>query len=401
VATRNTWGAIRKLPSKRFQASYIAPDGSRRTAPDTFKTRTEASVYLAEVRTEITHGKWQSLVDKGSRSRPEAAKTNFKDYALRHIALQTNRSGELLRASTQELYRRLLSNNLKSFLDMDVESITRNEVQQWYADTIVKGKKTTVSKAYKLLSAILRRAEAEGLVLSNPCQIKGAHSAISGKVVEAPTADEVRKLVEFIDPTYRTLTALAAYGGFRYGEITELRRKDVRAVDVGGTVYYTFKVSRAVTRVGGRIVIGKPKSAKSLRDVPVTSALTQLISEHLLYEVGEGDESLLFPNKDNEHLPHYVYIKAFNRAKVRAGITRNGITPHSLRHFGGTYLHLAGATLPELMTWLGDSSIAAVQRYLHVTSRTPEIVSRMEVSPNFQLQKPETFYQSSKVETNI
>ena len=34
---RRRFGYIRKLPSGRFQASYLTPDGQRQFAPDTFE----------------------------------------------------------------------------------------------------------------------------------------------------------------------------------------------------------------------------------------------------------------------------------------------------------------------------------------------------------------------------
>ena len=43
---RRRFGYVRKLPSGRYQASYLGPDGRRRTAPETFdrkKTRTSTS----------------------------------------------------------------------------------------------------------------------------------------------------------------------------------------------------------------------------------------------------------------------------------------------------------------------------------------------------------------------
>ena len=37
--SRRGFGAIRKLPSKRWQASYVGPDEARHTAPTTFATK--------------------------------------------------------------------------------------------------------------------------------------------------------------------------------------------------------------------------------------------------------------------------------------------------------------------------------------------------------------------------
>lgn len=376
MATRKSWGAIRKLPSGRFQASYIGPDARRHNAPDTFKTKTQAGVWLASKRTGIQEGTW--LADDAPAS--VIGSTNFKEYALQHIMLQTNSKGELLRESTKALYRRTLSTNLKSFLEVDLESITKAQVDEWYAKMVSTGKKTAASKAYKLLSAVLKRAAESGKIEKNPCGIRGAQSATTGKTVDTPSADEVAAIANAISSEYKNLVLIAAYGGFRYGEITELRRKDVFPLEKNGQVSYEFRVSRAVTLVDGKFVIDKPKSEKSTRKVPLSPALTSLINDHLFSSVPDDAEALLFPAKSGGHLPHYVFIKAWNRALKSAAILREGLTPHSLRHFAGTHYHLAGATLPELMDWLGDSSIAAVQRYLHVTDRATEIASQMTIS---------------------
>lgn len=375
MTTRKNWGAIRKLPSGRFQASYVGPDGRRHNAPDTFRLKTQASAWLATKRADILDGSWASSKDAES-----AAATIFREYAIQHIEIQTNSNGELLRASTKALYRRILETSLKPFLLLELAAIDRAQVSAWYAKLIATGKKTTASKAYKLLSAVLKRAVEEGRIVKNPCGIRGAHSAVSGKVVDIPTADEVAEISKSISPEFRTLVLVAAYGGLRFGEITEIRRKDVFALEKNGLVSYEIRVRRAVTKVNGAFVIDKPKSEMSSRDVPLSPALTAALNNHLFDEVADDPEALIFPSKSGGHLPHHTFIKAWNKALKVSGITREGLTPHSLRHFAGTHYHLAGATLPELMTWLGDSSIAAVQRYLHVTDRASEIASQMKIS---------------------
>jgi integrase len=381
MASRKNWGAIRKLPSDRFQASYVGPDGRRHNAPDTFKTKTGASSWLATKRTEILEGTWEADEALGLKQEVGMAdEINFEEYALLHIELQTNRKGELLRESTKALYRRTLKNNLKPFLSQSLTAITKPQVSEWYAKLVATGRKTSASKAYKLLSSVLKRAADEGKITKNPCSIRGAHGAATGKVVDIPSADEVATIANSIEPKFKTFVLVAAYGGFRFGELTELRRKDVFAVEKNGQVAYEFRVRRAVTYVNGSYVIDKPKSEKSSRNVPLSPALTALINDHLFSVVPDEDEALLFPASSGGHLPHHVFIKAWNKALKNAGVMREGITPHSLRHFAGTHYHLAGATLPELMDWLGDSSIAAVQRYLHVTDRASEIAGKMSIS---------------------
>lgn len=381
MTSRNSWGAIRKLPSKRFQASFVGPDGERHSAPDTFVTKSEAAFWLAQTRVAINDGAWAP--EEVAADVPDSAPV-FEAYALRHITLQTNRKGELLRESTKAVYRRILKTNLKPFLNMKVDEITKGKIQEWYASFVASGKKTSASKAYKLLSATLKRAVDDEIITKNPCNIRGAHSAVTGKAVSIPTSDEVVAISNAIKPCFKNLVMLAAYGGFRFSEITELRRKDVSAVEQSGQVGYVIRVERAVTAVDGKFVVAKPKSEMSTRDVSLPLALTPLLNDHLFNHVEEDSEALLFPAPKGGHLPHYVFIKAWGRALSKANISRAGLTPHSLRHFAGTHYHLAGATLPELMSWLGDSSIAAVQRYLHVTDRATSIASQMEISPDYE-----------------
>ena len=47
---RRGWGWIRKLPSKRYQASYVGPDLERHNAPITFTLKTDAERWLADER---------------------------------------------------------------------------------------------------------------------------------------------------------------------------------------------------------------------------------------------------------------------------------------------------------------------------------------------------------------
>lgn len=56
---RRRFGAVRKLPSGRYQARYPGPDGVMRPAPFTFETTADADDWLAEKQTEIRRGDWR------------------------------------------------------------------------------------------------------------------------------------------------------------------------------------------------------------------------------------------------------------------------------------------------------------------------------------------------------
>src|SRR3954470_15577268 len=55
--TRRSFGAIRRLPSKRYQARYVVA-GERYKAPHLFLSRAAASKWLSKVEASISGGTW-------------------------------------------------------------------------------------------------------------------------------------------------------------------------------------------------------------------------------------------------------------------------------------------------------------------------------------------------------
>lgn len=55
---RRRFGRIRRLPSGRYQARYLGPDGVDRPADDTFDTKGDAVDWLTLKEAEILEGDW-------------------------------------------------------------------------------------------------------------------------------------------------------------------------------------------------------------------------------------------------------------------------------------------------------------------------------------------------------
>src|SRR5690606_10522187 len=147
---------------------------------------------------------------------------------------------------------------LQPFADLRLVAISPEAVRGWYSDLVKSGTKTQAARAYELLKAILTTAVQDGRVKVNPCQIKGAASASTGKRVEPPTSAELQVIVDRIAPQFRAAVVIAAWAGVRYGELTELRRKDLELIHEGKQIeVIALNVSRAVTRVTGQgFVVG-------------------------------------------------------------------------------------------------------------------------------------------------
>ena len=70
AATRRRFGKVRKLPSGKYQASFVGPTGTRQNAPQTFRTRTDAARWLAQVEADLSRGTWLNDNLAGNRSAP-------------------------------------------------------------------------------------------------------------------------------------------------------------------------------------------------------------------------------------------------------------------------------------------------------------------------------------------
>ena len=282
--TKRSFGGIRRLPSGRYQANYTGPDSQLHNAPHTFDTREDAEAWLTDVRRQISRGDWNA---KGAKKKPV---TTFQTYSDRWLERRD------LKPRTRAHYRALLDNQLNpTFGKMPLRSIDDDNVADWYAD-LGASRPTLRAHAYGLLRTILASAVQDRLIDLNPCHIRGAGNSKRVHKIKPLTLPELTALVAAMPPRLQPMTLLAAWCAMRFGELTELRRKDL---DLKNGVIH---VRRAVVRVDGKTVIGTPKSDAGTRDVAIPPHLLPMLKEHVKEHVAFGKEALLFPGTDGGHL---------------------------------------------------------------------------------------------------
>jgi integrase len=351
------FGSIRILPSNRVQARYTGPDGLTHHAPTTFQTKMDARAWLALRHAEIISGKW--------KPRTSDATVTFRAFARTWMADRP------LKPRTRYHYQQLLEQRLlPRFGAIRPNQITPDMVRAWHADM---GEDTPTLRAhcYGLLRSILATAVHDELISANPCHIRGAGNSKRVHKVTTLTLAELAVLVDAMPERYQPMTLLAAWCGLRFGELTELRRKDV---DLTNGV---IRVRRAVTRVAGEFVVGTPKSDAGIRDVDVPPHLLPMLKRHLESH-HYGREGLLFPaaGDHTKHLAPASLYRVFYPARQAAG--RPDLRWHDLRHTGAVLAASTGATLAELMARLGHSTPQAALRYQHASKgRGAEIAAAL------------------------
>jgi len=229
----------------------------------------------------------------------------------------------------------------------------------------------------------------DGVIPANPCHIRGAGSAKRAVKIREASLEELEIIIREMPERFQAMVCLATWCAMRFGELVELRRKDLE-INLEAD-YGVIRIRRGAARTTGKTILGSPKSLAGIRDVAIPPHLLPLLQDHLDEFVDESPNGLLFSSREGKTLqPSTLYgsLKymdekgrvhpawGFYKARNIAG--RDDLRWHDLRHTGAVYAALEGATLPELMGRLGHSSPAAAMRYQHVAKgRDAELARKL------------------------
>jgi integrase len=352
---RRRFGYVRKLPSGRFQASFIGPSGIRQTAPGTFRTKTDADRWLSAAEADILRGAWLN---------EDLGRESLGNYARRWL-----RDHPQIGPRYRETCERNLRLHLVPLHDVPLRALTPAVVREWYSSALHGGGgRISIQQAYRFLRAVMNTAVRDGAIVKNPCQIAGAGS---DRAKERPVASpaEVAALVEAITPRYRAAVLLAAWCGLRRGEVLGLRREDVD-LTAGCVIVRRNRVELLATRAS---FDAEPKTDAGKRIVALPPHVLPMLAEHMASWAGPDR---VFVGRDGRPMRGDAMRQAFDRARRKVGMP--GFRFHDLRHTGQTLAAATGATVKDLMRRLGHASPAASYRYLHaVDGRDAEIASAL------------------------
>lgn len=367
------FGYVRKLPSRRYQASYAGPDQQRHNAPVTFETVKDAESWLGDENRLIASGNWSSPAAR-AKAAAEAAEAEAAPppvvITLREFVNNDWLPDLDVRISTRRDYESLLRNHVLPTLGaLPLEAITKPVVRRWWA-SLDPSTPRARSKAFQLLHSIMAGALDLELIDVNPVILptKTRVRTKRVKVIEPLTIDQVNTIADNMPARLRMAVLLGCWCALRYGELAELRRHDVD-MESG-----TITITRGMTKVIGGYLVGQPKTDAGQRTIHVPDALLPELRVHLREHTAWGREGLLFPATNGGHMHSTTFARYFSKAAAAAG--RPDATPHTLRHTGASLATAAGATIPDVMARLGHTTPTMAMVYQHALSGADARVGR-------------------------
>ena len=324
-----------------WRARHRGPDGRERARH--FDRKVDAQRWLDEQTAAIITGQY---VD------PKAGRVTFRDYAEQWRAAQVHRP------TTQAYVEGNLRRNVYPVLgDKPLSSVLPSDVQAWVKGMTATLAPSTVGTVHGVVAGIFRAAVRDRRITANPCEGTRLPKVAKARVEPLPV-ETVRELEAAMPGRYRALVTLAAGTGMRQGECLGL------AVDRVDFLRRTLTVDRQLVTVPGRDpYLGPPKTAASVRTIP----LPQVVLDALALHLGTfPTDDLVFTSSTGTPIRRTRFGEVWRDA-VKATGAPQGTGFHALRHFYASLLIRHGESVKTVQVRLGHASAAeTLDTYSHL-----------------------------------
>jgi integrase len=363
----NGEGTITRRKDGRWEARYYVPtvNGTKRK---TFYGKTQA-----DVRDKLT----KALSDRIDGIVYDDENMTVGEYLDGWLKGSVYGS---VRRSTYDRDTNLVNNHIKPVLGgLKLKKLNSAQVQSFYHDRLDAGlSAATVHKMHDILRRGLAQAAKWHLVQRNVADtVKPPRPA--PKEIRALSAAETRRLLEAADGDHlEALYVLAVHTGMRQGELLALRWQDVNMENA------VVSVRRTLTRSGGRVAFGEPKTKKSRRSIRLTPQAVAVLRSHLERQLRDmeilgdhyQDQGLIFTTDTGAPInPSNLRQRNFAPLLKRAGLPHMRF--HDLRHTCATLLLSRGVHPKFVQELLGHATIAiTLDTYSHVIPSMGDATAR-------------------------
>lgn len=274
-----------------------------------------------------------------------------------------------VRAATYDSYTRLVRGHIVPAVGhLQLAKLSPQHVQSFINDKLAEG---LSPRTVQYLHAVLRRALNQALkweLLPRNVATLVEPPRVRRPEVQPLTTDQVQIFLEAIrGDRLEALYTLVLAVGLRQGEALGLHWTDLE-LDSG-----TLSVRTALQRIGGKLCLVEPKTARSRRTITlppvVVSALrlhrARQLQERLLAGANWQDTGLVFTTTIGTPMDARNLTKRFQKALKEAGLPKKRF--HDLRHTCASLLLVQGVHPRVVMEILGHSQMSlTMDTYSHV-----------------------------------
>ena len=358
---RRPWGAVRQLPSGKWQAKFTGPgEGRLLPAPDTFPTKKAANEWLDTKHADLIRG--LALDDRAG------------DKPLRAWWDGFERSMVTLKPKTQTSYEAAWRLRIEpTFGRMPVRRIRPSQVEEWVTELGKAGVSASkIIEAHGVLKRILDRPLRDRVIATNPSLLRKKalpRRPITDRPVLSPI-DIERLAMAMPRDDDRTLVRLLGYGGLRIGEALALRRRDLDASRS------TLAIERSLEEVKGRLVVGETKTGVR-RVITLPRTLSSEL-ERICRKLPDDPNALMFGNRWGRFRRYRNFMRDSWMPAV--GRLEMVVRPHDLRATCASLLIDAGASVKDVQNHLGHADpVTTMALYARIRpGRSEDLASRMD-----------------------
>ena len=253
-----------------------------------------------------------------------------------------------IKDSTRQLYKRHIRNHIIPKLGNTKLKKLSTDMIQTFVDNLDLSP-STVKLVFNVLELGLKNAEEKGLISNIWSKIKLPKKEKSN--VEILTPNEQQRLEKVLSEKNDIGILICLYTGLRIGELCALSWQDI---DFDNTVMH---IKGTQSRTEGKLTITSPKSAASVRTIP--------IPECLLYEMrkNKNNGEFVISRKGNA-VDVRSYRRRFKKLLSIAGLP--DIKFHVLRHTFASRALEVGMDYKTLSEILGHASVSfTMDLYVH------------------------------------
>lgn len=279
-----------------------------------------------------------------------------------------------IKESTSNKYQNILSTYiLPVFGKSPLESITQDSIENYCNTLLISGGKKgtglsakTVSDILSVMRSIFRFAAKKGIPLS--CDTSSVQVKQTPKEMRVLSRSEQERLCQYLysDLTARNIGILIClFTGLRVGELCALQWKDISLGE------QTIHVCQTMQRIQDRsnsdrktkIVVTAPKSVCSVRTIPISQELVQIITD---FQSGFpfNQSSYFLTGSSQKYIEPRIMQKHFKQVLQKCSIAPANY--HALRHTFATRCVELGFDVKCLSEILGHASVnITMNRYVH------------------------------------